>query len=300
MLLPYVYAMGAILCWASLPAATGSGLRGLSIEELLFYSFASAALYLYFQDVVLTRRWKIHFPRPRACVFGIWGIFLYHYVYYQAMARAPLAEGAILATTWSLWIVVFSSLLVLRRLPVSIAVAALMGLGGAGMVIAAGRQLSFDSRHMQGYLLALCCGLIWSSFSVGLPRLKLRREPMTAFTILAAFCAGLLYLATMPHRPPSPAAFWSAVYLGCVPLGLSFFLWNRAVTRGNLVIIGFLSYLTPPLAVLLVALIHGEKVSAQVLAGMVVIIVASVVGRYFLGRCQRQGAEVGKNSGSAP
>jgi len=27
MITPYLYAMGAILCWASLPAATGSGLN---------------------------------------------------------------------------------------------------------------------------------------------------------------------------------------------------------------------------------------------------------------------------------
>ena len=48
-----LYALGAILCWASLPAATGSGLAGLSTEELLFYSFTSAAVFLYLQDVVV-------------------------------------------------------------------------------------------------------------------------------------------------------------------------------------------------------------------------------------------------------
>ena len=30
----YLYALGAILCWASLPAATGSGLEGLGIERV--------------------------------------------------------------------------------------------------------------------------------------------------------------------------------------------------------------------------------------------------------------------------
>jgi hypothetical protein len=39
----YFYALGAILCWASLPAATGSGLKELSTEELMFYSFSCAA-----------------------------------------------------------------------------------------------------------------------------------------------------------------------------------------------------------------------------------------------------------------
>lgn len=280
----YLYALGAILCWASLPAATGAGLKELSTEELLFYSFSAAALYLYFQDGILQRNFRLILPRFRACLFGLWGLFLYHWVYYLALDRAPLAEAAILATTWSLWIVIFSSLLLLRRLAPGILAAALMGFIGAAMVISAGKELAFDSSHMQGYLLALCCGVIWSSFSVGLPRLGLTREPMAAFTLLTALCSGVFYLVTLPHQVPSPQALFSALYLGLVPLGLSFFLWNRAVTGGNMVVIGFLSYLTPPLAVLLVALVHGEAVSPQVLAGMAVIIGASMLGKYFLGR----------------
>ncbi len=213
--------------------------------------------------------------------------FFYHWIYYLALERAPLAEGAILATTWSLWIVIFSSLLLLRRLAPSILCSAIVGFLGAALVISAGKDLSFDSAHMKGYLLALCCGLIWSSFSVGLPRLGLKKDPMAGFTFLTAICSTLLYIASWPHQMPTVTAITSAVYLGLVPLGLSFFLWHRAVTGGNMVVIGFLSYLTPPLAVLLVALVHGQPVSPQVFIGMGVIIGASIMGKYFLGKLSR-------------
>lgn len=282
MFVPYLYALGAILCWASLPAATGSGLAEMSSEELMFYSFTIAALYLYLQDIMTGKGGKVVFPDSKACLFGAGGIFFYHYVYYLALERAPLAEGAILATTWSLWIVIFSSILQLKRLAFSILIAAAVGFLGVTLVISAGKDVSFASTHVQGYMLALCCGLIWSSFSVGLPLLKLRGEPMTAFTILTALCSGLLFLGTMPHPVPSAHAFFSAMYLGCIPLGLSFFLWNRAITTGNMVVIGFLSYLTPPLAVILVAVIYGKSVPLQVIAGMIIIITASLMGRYFL------------------
>ncbi len=275
----YLYALGAILCWASLPAATGSGLKELSTEELMFYSFTAAAGFLYLQDLLLTGRRVIRFPGLKVSLLGVWGIFIYHYVYYLALDRAPLAEGAILATTWSFWIVVFSSWLLFRKLRLSIVATALVGLFGAGLVIGAGKELTFAMGHLQGYLLALLCGLVWSSFSVALSRLRLAEEPMTAFTLYAALLSSLLFVATMPHPLPSPSALLSALYLGCVPLGLSFFLWNRAMVGGNVVVIGFLSYLTPPLAVLLVAIIHGEKVAPQVLAGMAVILGASLLGR---------------------
>ena len=279
----YLYALGAILCWASLPAATGSGLAGLTSEELMFFSFTSAAIYLYLQDIILTRSLSIFIPDLKVTLLGVWGIFLYHYVYYQALSRAPLAEGAILATTWSFWIVVFSSLLRFKKLKAAIFVTAIVGMIGAGLVISSGKNLNFNPEFLKGYLLALLCGIIWSSFSVALSHVPIKREPMTIFTFYAAILSALLYLVTGPHVLPSQSALFSAIYLGCVPLGLSFFLWNRALTGGNLVIIGFLSYFTPPLAVFMVAIIHGEKISFQVLIGMVIIIAAAVGGKMSLG-----------------
>lgn len=284
----YFYAIGAIFCWASLPVATGSGLDEFSTEELMFYSFTSATIFLYIQDIFIHRNGRIHLPGWRISLLGIWGIFFYHYVYYQALNLVPLAEGAILATTWSFWIVVFSSFFIFRRLKISILLIAFVGLCGAGMVIAAGKELSFDFAYMQGYLLALLCGLIWSSFSVGLSRMQreTNHEPMTAFTLYAALLSAILFLLTMPHEMPSSAGLFSAIYLGCVPLGLSFFLWNRAMRGGNLMVIGFLSYFTPPLAVFLVAVIKKETVSGQVLLGMVLILAASIVGKLLLDRSQ--------------
>ncbi|MGB3224016.1 MAG: DMT family transporter [Desulforhopalus sp.] len=278
----YLYALGAILCWASLPAATGSGLADLTSEELMFFSFTSAAIYLYLQDVLLTRSFTLYIPDLKVTLLGVWGIFLYHYIYYLALSHAPLAEGAILATTWSFWIVVFSSLLLFKKFKLSIIITAVVGMIGAELVISSGKDLSFNLEYMQGYMLALLCGIIWSSFSVALGHFAIKREPMTVFTIYAAILSAILYLVTMPHGVPSMLSLFSAIYLGCVPLGLSFFLWNRALTGGNMVIIGFLSYFTPPLAVLMVALIHGEKISSQVLVGMVVILAAAIGGKMSL------------------
>ncbi len=284
----YIYAMGAILCWASLPAATGSGLEGLSIEELMFFSFISAAVFLYIHDVILSRSLSVYIPGIKASLLGIWGIFGYHFIYYSALSHAPLAEGAILSTTWSFWIVFFSSLILFKKLKVSILLTAALGMFGAALVIGADKEMVFSLEYMQGYLLALLCGLIWSSFSIGLRYIEVKKEPMTSFTIYAAILSTLLYILTMPHELPSVTALLSAIYLGCIPLGLSFYLWNKAVTGGNLVIIGFLSYLTPPLAVLLVAAIHGQQISSQVIWGMGVIIGASIVGRLILDRATKK------------
>ena len=174
---------------------------------------------------------------------------------------------------------VFSSVLAKRRLSLPVLAVALAGLLGAGLVVSGGRGLQFDARYLPGYALALCCGLIWSSFSVALSRLRPTRDYMPAFTVLAAVCSALVYALSAPESLPPAGALLSALYLGLVPLGLSFTLWNRAVTTGNMTIIGYLSYLTPPLAVLLAALTRGAAVTPHALVGMAVILVAAFVGR---------------------
>lgn len=276
---PYFYALGAIFCWASLPAATGSALDGLSTEALLLYSFGSGSVFLYLLDVVRQRSWKLSVPDGKTTFLGIWGIFIYHWVYYLALDRAPVAEAAILATTWSFWMVVFSSLQRFRKVTLPIAITALVCMVGAGLVISAGKNIAFGGQYLVGYALALSCGLIWSSFSVGLAWMKPKEEPMTAFMVMAALLSLVVYLISGPQSTPPPTALTAAIYLGCVPLGLSFFLWNRALLGGNIAVIGYLSFLTPPLAVLLVALIRQEVLSTQVVMGMALILVAAIVGK---------------------
>jgi len=276
---PYLYAFGAVLCWASLPAATGSGLDGLDVTELLFFSFVPAALYLVAQEMIISRRRAIPWPDLKLTALGMAGIFGYHALYYLALDHAPLVEGAILTTTWSFWIVVMSSILANKRLSPPVLAVALVGLVGAGLVVSGGKGLHFEARYLPGYLMALGCGLVWSSFSVALSLLRLTRDYMPAFTVLAALFSSLLYAASAPQALPPVGALLSALYLGLVPLGLSFTLWNRAVTTGNMTLIGYLSYLTPPLAVLLAALTRGATVTPHAVIGMAVILAAAFVGR---------------------
>ncbi len=283
----YLYALGAILCWASLPAATGSGLAGLSPDELLFYSFTTAAAYLYVQDVILTKSFALYLPPLPISLLGVWGIFLYHYCYYTALNYIPLAEGGILATTWSFWIVFFSSILFFRKLKFSIVLLAIVGMFGAALVIASGKEISFSANHTLGYVLALACGLIWSSFSVTLSRFPVKKQAMTTFTIYAALISAILFAIQSPHEPPETSAFLCAIYLGMIPLGFSFYCWNQAINGGNMIVIGFLCYFTPPLAVLMVSLVHGEKISGQVIVGMLLIIAASIGGKIILDRTRQ-------------
>ena len=278
---PYLFALGAFFCWGSLPASTGSGLQGLRVPELLAFSFVPAALYLLLQHVLLNRSLRLHWPGWRVSLLGIYGLFGYHALYYLALDHAPLAEGAILTTTWSFWIVVFGSFLQHRRLKLGVVGGALLGLLGAGVVIGGGQELQLTSEYTLGYGMALGCGLLWGSFSVALSRLELPQDPMPLFTVQAALLSVIAYGLSGDFRMPDPSSLGAALYLGIVPLGLSFTFWHPALKAPNLALVGVLSYLTPPLAILLVGLVHGTAISPFVWGGMALILAASYLCRRF-------------------
>ena len=278
---PYLFALGAFFCWGSLPAATGSGLQGLRVPELLTFSFVPAACYLLFQHMLLHRNLRLYWPGWRVSLLGIYGLLGYHALYYFALDHAPLAEGAILTTTWSFWIVVFGSFLRHRRLKLGVLGGALLGILGAGVVIGGGQELQLTSEYSLGYGMALGCGLLWGSFSVRLSRLELPEDPMPLFTAQAAVLAVLAYGLSGDFQMPEPSSLAAALYLGIVPLGLSFTFWHQALKAPNLALVGTLSYLTPPLAVLLVGLVHGVAISPFVWSGMALILAASYLCRRF-------------------
>lgn len=278
----YLAALGAVFCWASLPISTGTALESLSVPELLAFSFVPAAVYLWGQHLILHRTWRLQWPGRNAVLVGVWGVFGYHALYYLALDRIPAAEGAVLATTWSFWIVVLGTWVQHRRLRPGLVLGAAIGLLGAGWVISGGQSLEFDPEHAWGYLMALGCGLIWSTFSVSLNRLRFAEDPMPLFTVLAAVLSILLWWSQRSEAPvPEAPVLWSAAYVGLVPLGLSFTLWNLGMQAPNLAWVGMLSYLTPPLGVLMVSWFQEAPVSNAVWIGLLLILLGALLCHRF-------------------
>ena len=191
-----------------------------------------------------------HMRQPKlAWLLGVGGLFGYHLAYFAAMERAPAADVSLLAYLWPLLIVIFASFLPGGRLAsqhVSGAVLALIGcyllIGGSG----------YQSQYLHGYVLALTCALLWSSYSV-LNRLL----PDVPTDAVGWFCLAVSVLAALAHGFteqtvwPSDWQVWAGVVgLGLGPVGLAFFTWDYGVKHGNLPLLGVLSYSTPLLSVI--------------------------------------------------
>ncbi|WP_281991175.1 aromatic amino acid exporter YddG [Sulfitobacter geojensis] len=189
-------------------------------------------------------------------VFGTFGLFGYHALYFSALRLAPAAEAGLIAYLWPLLIVIFSGLLPGERLKAGHVVGALIGFSGAALIILGGLG-GFSTEYLTGYGLALLCALTWSGYSV------LSRVVGSAPTAtVAVFCLATAALSLPLHLVfeetvwPTTTLGWSSVVgLGLGPVGLAFFVWDIGVKQGDIQLLGTSSYAAPLLSTLVLVLV---------------------------------------------
>ena len=244
--------MTAIVMWATLALLTE-----LSGTLPAFQLTAMAFTVAFFIGVVAWGRAGgsplQYLELPKAVwAIGITGLFGYHFFYFIALSRAPAVEASLIAYLWPLLIVVFSALLPGERLRWFHCVGAIAAFIGVGLLITKGQSLTFDARYTTGYLAALLCALIWSSYS-----LLSRRLGAIPTHAVGGFCGATAILAWLCHFlfettvAPSGGEWLAILGLGLGPVGLAFFTWDYGVKHGNIKVLGILSYATPLLSTLL-------------------------------------------------
>ena len=222
---------------------------------------------------------------PLAWCIGVAGLFGYHFAYFKAMTLAPAVEVSLLAYLWPLLIVLFSSLLPGEQLRLQQVLGALLALLGCWLLV--GRNSSgFDLNNLNGYLVALGCALIWSSYSV-MSRL-VKSVPTDAVgwfcgvTAVLALCCHLLWETTV--WPQGWLQWLGVVGLGLGPVGIAFFTWDYGVKHGNIQLLGTLAYSAPLISVLLLILAGFGRATLTVMAASVLIVLGSLIA----GRAKRQ------------
>ncbi len=264
----------AVAMWGSLALLT-TWTGQVPPFQLVAMSFAIAFLLALAKWGVRREPLSAHLRHPpRVWVFGLGGLFGYHFLYFVALRNAPPAEASLIAYLWPLLIVLFSALLPGERLRWYHFAGAASGLAGCIVLIGGDGTLGFAETHMVGYLAALGAALVWSSYSV----LSRRFGSLPTDTV-GWFCAGSAVLGLVCHLMfertvwPAGAGQWlAALGLGLGPVGLAFFVWDIGVKRGNIKVLGAMSYGAPLISTLaLVAFGKAEPTPALALACLAIV-----------------------------
>lgn len=198
--------------------------------------------------------------RPAVWMLGVAGLFGYHALYFAALRSAPAAEASLIAFFWPLLIVLGSAMLPGERLRWYHLTGAILGLCGAGFIIL-GRAdgLAFKATHVFGYALATLCALTWSSYSLLSRRFgEVPSDAVTGFCAVTALLSLIAHLFFETTVWPTQPMQWAAILgLGLLPVGAAFYLWDIGVKRGDIQLLGAVSYAAPLLSTF-VLILAGE------------------------------------------
>jgi drug/metabolite transporter (DMT)-like permease len=207
---------------------------------------------------------------PAALALGVYGLLGFHGCYFFALQNAPALEASLIVYLWPLLIVMLSGGLPARHGGENLrwwhVAGAVLGFAGSAVILLSRGSVATPTGSKLGYALAFAAALIWSTYSVGLRMFaKVPSVGVIASCAATALGATLLHLATERWVQPTSLTAWLAIAgLGLGPAGLAFYLWDDGMKRGNMRLLGVLSYVTPLASTLIMASLRLGQLDASI------------------------------------
>jgi drug/metabolite transporter (DMT)-like permease len=239
----------AVLLWSSLAVLT-TATGAIPPFQLLAMGFGIAGL----AGVALVLRpggpgWVALRQPWSSGLLVVGALFGYHALYFLALKRAPAVQANLINYLWPLLIVVFASVLGGTRVSPRQWLGTALGLAAAALLVTRGRAMQVEPAHLPGYAAALGAALIWALYSVLNRRFEaVPSTGMAGACLVVGVLGGAAHLVLETTVAPTAGQWLLILALGLGPTGIAFWLWDIGTKRGDLAVLGTLSYAAPLLS----------------------------------------------------
>jgi drug/metabolite transporter (DMT)-like permease len=283
----YLYALAAVLFWATDASAFKLTLGYLPVTALLLYAAitSTAVFFLCLAATgklpslkMLTRQ-----DYFRSAVLGFLNPFLYYIVIFKAYNLLPAQQAMTINWVWPIMLVLLSILLLGQKIkPISL-LAVFISFAGVFFIATAGKPPELKLSNPVGVFLALASTLIWAIFWIYNVRDNLNETVRlflnflfgTAYILLAAVISGTL-------QAPPIRGLLGAIYIGLFEMGITYLVWLKALRAARTTAqVANLVYLVPFLSLIIISLIVGEKILFSTGVGLILIIAGIAMQRIF-------------------
>lgn len=275
----------AIVMWSCL-ALLGVNTADIPAFQLLSMCFAISALLMFIKRLIL----KEHlFTQPRLTskqwLVGIAGLFGFHYCYFAALKVAPAIEVSLIAYLWPMLLALF---LATKATRFKALIGSSVGFIGVSFIIVGDADLMYNPTYVKGYVLAACCALLWSVYSWYFSK----SDSNTAISVdnigwLSLVVAVLSLVAHLQLEVSDPlntlnwqftSKQWlSIILLGLGPVGGAFYLWDIALKQGNKKLLASLSFCTPLISSVILAVVGLNMWSSNILISLSLILLGALM-----------------------
>ena len=270
------YALLAVLCWSTVASAFKLALENLEYDELIFYSVITSLLIM---PVIITvkREWSFFSLRKnkfRSMINGLLNPFIYYLLLFKAYDLLKAQEALALNYTWPIVLTLMSAVILKTALTKKDIIAMFISFTGALTVATAGNLLSLDIKNPAGAAAGLGCAFFWALFWIR----NTDDERPESVKLFCNFLPGLLFISVYLYfntgfRIHPISHIIPAVYVGFFEMGITFYLWSKALSSAeNTAKISNLIYLSPFASMLIINTVIHEKILPSSVLGLVLIV----------------------------
>lgn len=281
---PRVLAAVAIVFWGISFVATKAALRDVSPSTLIFVRFAIGALVL----LAIVRELPPRRAWGALAVMGFVGVFVHQMLQAYALTMTSATNTGWLIGITPIWSAILSAIVLRERFGFWKVVGLAGGFFGALLVVTKGdfSPRVFGAPSTTGDLLIFISTINWSIYTVlghkTIRELGPRRATSGAMLFGAAMLAPIFILKRgWVELPRLTATGWGALlFLAICCSALGYLFWYGALERIEATRVAALLYAEPLVTFIAAALLLGERVSAIVVIGGVLVLASVLVAQY--------------------
>jgi drug/metabolite transporter (DMT)-like permease len=259
-----IYALSAMLLWSTVASAFKISLGSMPPATLLLFSSSFSTL-IFFVILLLQRRMKRSlFSKEkikRAIPLGFLNPFLYYNLLFASYSILPAQQAQALGLSWPVMTALLSPFMHRGRTDRKSMLAVLISFSGVCVI-------SLRIVSLAGALLALSAAFVWTIYWLE------NAGENTAETLFLNFMFGTLFSFVLfmlnPEIPENPLP---ALYIGAFEMGITFFLWQKALSLSkNITRTANMIYLMPFISLLFIHGVLNERIEITTIPGLLLII----------------------------
>ncbi len=280
----YICAVLAILFWSTIPTAFKICLSELDILPMLTLASVTSTLALF---IILLSEGKTALLRNNSqrdlvssALLGLINPFLYYLILLRAYQLLPAQIAQPLNMIWPIILVFLSVPILKQKIKSRSFIALFVSFFGVLIISSQGNLFNPGHADIRGVLLATGSSVFWALYFI--LNVKDRRDE--AVKLFLNFLFGTVYLVAaliITGSWPGNAGFRgiaSAVYIGLFEMGITFYLWLKALQMASTTDkISNLVYLAPFLSLIFVHFILREPVFYTTPAGLLLIVTGIMI-----------------------
>lgn len=277
--LSYFYATLAIFFWSTIPTAFKAGLAELPVIPMLTIAVVVSSIILFIIIVAGKKIALIRQNSPKeilsSAILGFINPFIYYIILLKAYQLLPGQVAQPLNMIWPIILVFLSVPILKQKIEKKSFLALFISFAGVYIISSQGKLLNPGDVNFEGVLLATGSSVFWALYFI--LNVKDRRDEAVKLFLNFFFATGylLIYLLLSGRWPEeiSLKGVLASAYVGLFEMGITFFLWLKALTMAKTTDkISNLVYLAPFISLLFLHFFIHEPVFYTTPAGLLLII----------------------------